>query len=74
MNRYIPIDYSTDIDNGMFDYSHHGNTVFRPTIKWSEKPRDDINIFDESTDSEELNVNLNIGKMSLLLIDPLLSN
>ena len=62
MNRYIPIDYSTDIDDGMFDYSHHGNTVFRPTIKWSESPRDDIIVFDKATDSQELYDNLKVGK------------
>ena len=62
MNRYVPIDSSIDIDYGMFDYSHHGNTGFCPTIMWSESPRDDIIVFDESTDSEELNDNLNIVK------------
>ena len=46
----------------MFDYSHHGNTVFRPTIKWSESLRDDIIVFDKATDSQELYDNLNVGK------------
>ena len=46
----------------MFDYSHHGNTVFRPTIKWSESLRDDIIVFDKDTDSQELYDNLNVGK------------
>ena len=62
VNRYIPIDYGTDIDDGMFDYSHYGKTVFRPTIKWSGSQRTDIILFDKSADSKELYDNLNIGK------------
>ena len=37
-NRYILIDYAKDADNGIFDYSHYGKTVFRPKKRWSERP------------------------------------
>ena len=29
-NRYIPFDYSYDIDDGSFDYTHYGKSVFNP--------------------------------------------
>ena len=28
-NRYIPLDYGTDIDNGVFDYARYVITVFQ---------------------------------------------
>ena len=33
-NRYIPHDYSDDIDNGLFDYSYYGKAVFKPKVDW----------------------------------------
>ena len=31
-NRYILLDYSDDIDNGFFDYTHYGKAVFKPKV------------------------------------------
>ena len=31
-NRYIPFDYSDDIDDGSFDYTHYGKSVFNPKV------------------------------------------
>ena len=28
-NKYIPLKYGNDIHNGVFDFIHCGNTVFR---------------------------------------------
>ena len=61
-NKYVPVDYSDDIDEGVFDYSHHGNAVYRPKEKWADKNRDDIITFDNENNMEELMQNLHIGK------------
>ena len=34
INRYIPIDYSGDIYEGVFYYKCYGKAVFRPIVKW----------------------------------------
>ena len=31
-NRYIPFDYSYDLDDGSFDYTHYGKSVFNPKV------------------------------------------
>ena len=54
LTRYISLDYGTDIDDGKFDYSHYGNTVLRPKLKWVDRGRDDLIIFDEKEDMDEL--------------------
>ena len=33
-NRYIPLDYSDDIDDGFFDYTHYGKSVFKQKVNW----------------------------------------
>ena len=33
-NLYIPIDYSDDIYNGFFDYTHYGKALFKPKVDW----------------------------------------
>ena len=53
-NKYIPLDYATDVDEGYFDFAHHGNTVFRPSKRWADKERDDLIKFDEENDMAEL--------------------
>ena len=42
LNKYIPIDYAYDVDDGIFDYSFYGKTVFRPTQRWSDRPMNDM--------------------------------
>ena len=61
-NKYIPVDYSDDIDEGVFDFSHHGRAVYRPKIKWSDRDRDDVILFDHDKDMVELMENLHIGE------------
>ena len=57
-NRYIPIDYADDVDDGIFDYSHYGNTVFCSKPQLSDCLRKDIILFDASTDMSELDEGL----------------
>ena len=60
-NRYIPLDYGDDVDEGVFDFAHFGKTVFRPKIRWADKPRHDIIQYDKLKDEEELTANLHVG-------------
>ena len=54
LNKYIPVDYSDDIDEGVFDYKHYGKTVFRPKMKWAERSRSDLILFNKMMDTAEL--------------------
>ena len=58
--KYIPIDYNNNIEERVFNYSHHGNTVYCPKEKWSNKPRDDVISFNSVADMEDLMTNLKI--------------
>jgi len=60
-NRYIPLDYGDDVDEGVFEFAHFGKTVFRPKIRWADKPRTDIIQYDKLLDEEELMANLHVG-------------
>ena len=46
----------------MFDYNHNGKTVFRPKIRWAERPHIYPIIYDPTIDEEEMKKNLNVGK------------
>ena len=61
-NRYIPIDYGNDIDDGVFEYSHHGRAIFRPSVQWANRPQSDIILFDKKLDMAELLANISVGK------------
>ena len=56
------MNYANDIDDGVFDYSNYGHTVFRPKKKWTDRPRIDIISFDKATDTKELESSLVLGK------------
>ena len=45
MKKYIPINYTKDIDEAIFDYAHYGNIVFRPCVRWSDTTRTDFIVF-----------------------------
>ena len=62
INRYIPVDYSSDIDEGFFDYKCYGKAVFRLISKWKYTDRQDLISYQEDKDSEELHANIRIGK------------
>ena len=63
LNKYAPIDYSDDIDEGVFNYSHYGKTVFRPKLYWTDRPRHGLITFETKKDIAELDKGLRIGKM-----------
>ena len=50
----IPIDYTNYVDDGIFDYSFYGKTMFRPRHRWRDRLRDDLITFDPVFDIVEL--------------------
>ena len=62
ISLYIPVDYANDIDDGVFNYSNYGHTIFRPKKKWADHSRTDIISFDEKLDVKELKDGLVLGK------------
>ena len=38
-NKYIPLDYGTKINGGIFDYTHFGKSMFKPIIYWTNHKR-----------------------------------
>ena len=57
------MEYSNDIDEGVFYYEHYVNTVYRSKLKWSEKPKLDLILFDKVMNTTELEKGLRIGKI-----------
>ena len=55
----------TDIDDGVFEFELYGKYVFRPKNNWNTGERTDIIVFDESSDMEELNKDLRLGKHTI---------
>ena len=47
---------------GVFDFAHYGDTVFRPTKRWADRQRNDVIVFDEIVDRKELEDNLRTGE------------
>ena len=60
-NKYIPLDYGTKIDGGIFDYTHFGKYTFKPTINWKNHKRTDMITYSEEIDRSKLGKNLNIN-------------
>ena len=61
-NKYVPLDYSDNIDDGIFDYTVYGKTVLRPKDKWNHRDHVDIIEYEHKRDNEELIEGLKIGK------------
>ena len=62
INRYIPINNLSDIDEGFFYYKCYGKAVFRPTFQWKDTDRQDLIFYQEDKDSEELHAHIKIGE------------
>ena len=60
-SQYRLPEYATDVDDGVFDYKHYGNCVFRPHRSWDPGTRRDIIIFDHSKHNDELQRSLRIN-------------
>ena len=62
VNKYIPLQYSNDIDEGIFDCPEYGDAVYRPKGTTVEvPPRNDLIYFNEDNDMEELMKGLKIS-------------
>ena len=66
-NRYITIDYGNDIDDVVFEYSHHGRAIFHPSVRWANSLQSDIILFDMKLDMAELLANISVGGNILLV-------
>ena len=53
-NKYIPLDYGTEIYGGIFDYTHFGKSMFKPTTDWTNHKRTDMIPYIEEIDRAEL--------------------
>ena len=53
-NKYIPLDYGTGIDGGIFDYTNFGKSMFKPTIYWKNHKRTDMITYSEEINHAEL--------------------
>ena len=60
-SKYIPLQYSDDIDEAAFDFSKYGKTVFRPSVPWVDRSCSDLIQFDKATDQQEFDKDLNLG-------------
>ena len=63
LNKYVPVDYSDDIDEGVFDYSRYSKTVFRPKLKRADRPRHNLITFETTKYLAELDKGLKICKL-----------
>ena len=63
-SRYKLPEYTNDISEGVFDFTHHGKCVYKPKLTWEDRQRDDIISFDEDLHMEDLLTNLRIGDTS----------
>ena len=67
ISKYIPPEYNSDIDEGIFEAEDFGSrTVFKPkTITATATPREDIISFgDQPEDSKELQKGLKVGSLA----------
>ena len=61
INTYIPVDYSSDINEAVFDYKYYGEAAFRPMSKWKDVYRQNIISYHEDEDDDELHAHIAIG-------------
>ena len=62
MNKYIPVEYEDDVDDGVLDYLHFGHPVFHPTIRWADRARADLIEFNSIINNVKIDTGLTIGK------------
>ena len=59
-SRYRMPEYASDINDGAWDFSNYGKSVYRPKLDWQDKQRNDIIDFEESYQAE-LDKDLRMG-------------
>ena len=57
-NKYIPLDYGTKIDGGIFDYTHFGKSMFKTTIDGTNHKRTEMITCSKEIDPDELEKSL----------------
>ena len=67
INRYIHTDYSSDIDEAVFDCKCYGKVVFRPIIQWKDTDRQDLISYQEDKNRKELQAHIAIGKTLVII-------
>ena len=60
-NGYIPIDYSDEIDDGLFDYINNGKAVLKPMVDCKAHTQNDIITYNHAEEWDELIKGITIG-------------
>ena len=60
-NQYIPLEYSDNIDNELFDYSHYGKSVFKSKVDWKSHTRNGIITYNHVKNWNKLTKGLKIS-------------
>jgi hypothetical protein len=60
IDRYVPMDYSDDIDESIFLFERYGKAICRPTKPFSN-PRTGIHLWNRARDLAEFTKSFNIG-------------
>ena len=47
--------------DGIFNYKVYGKSLFKPNLYWEDRNRDDIIVFNENLNSEEITKYLRVG-------------
>ena len=58
INKYIPVDYYSDVDEGVFDYQQYGHAVFRLAEEWKDITQEDIIMYNDKKDKTEFEENM----------------
>ena len=62
LNKYIPLDYSDGIDDGVFDYSHYRKAVYRPNVQSADMTRTELIKYNAATYSADMEHGFKVGK------------
>ena len=57
-DKYIPLDYGTKIEGGIFDYTHFEKSMFNPTIDWTNHKHTDTITYSKDINRSELEKSL----------------
>ena len=54
VNKYTHVEYSSDVDEGVFDFKQYGKAIFRTLPQCEDIKRDYIILYSEAIDKSEL--------------------
>lgn len=55
VSRYTPIEDTSGVEKGIFDFSKYGKAVFWPLEHWEDIVKNNLIMFDEIKVKDELN-------------------